>query len=247
MIKKFTILLITITFLTQSVKASFSTDQLKEKIREKGGQPLIKIQIDDDREYKNLLEKQYEFLLDEEIKIIKDIKIAENTCKLMGFNNNIFKKKKFNKCVLEVWQIKLNGKKFMSLQNQTYTKNFNSKELQKYFDDEFKSFNENRKAQLKNNKKLKKEINKLKRKDKLEKIDYKKIVAYAIGIAVTYYIGKTILDSLSEAKAVKEVSQSASSVARKGTNTQNIAFCNYGRMLYVRYGIRHGSLMFCNK
>ena len=84
-------------------------------------------------------------------------------------------------------------------------------------------------------------------KDKLEQVDYEKIVIYAIGIVAAYYIGKTILDSLDDAKAAKDIAQSGSSSAAKTVNPQYVTFCNYGKMLYARYGMRHGSLGFCNR
>ena len=84
--------------------ANQSVDSLKSKIISKGAIPLIKTDVDDDDSYKELLKTQYEFILKEEIKIIKDIKIAENSCKIMGYKPGFTKKnkKKFNTCVLEV-------------------------------------------------------------------------------------------------------------------------------------------------
>ena len=68
---------------------------------------------------------------------------------------------------------------------------------------------------MKKNIKFKTEFENLGIKDKLNEIDYQKIVIYAIGIAAAYYIGKTILDSLDEAEAVKELSKSSSNTVTK--------------------------------
>ena len=167
-------------------------------------------------------------------------------CKIMGINDSAFKKKKFAKCVLEVWQARLIGKKFVSMQSEINTRDFTAEELQEYFNTKLDAFNEVRKEQLKKNKKFKKKFDDLGIKDKLNDVDYQKIVIYAIGIVAAYYIGKTILESLDEAKAAKEVAESSSKTA-KYVNPSWRNFCNYGRMLYVRYGIRHGSLIYCNK
>ena len=229
--------------------ANQSVDSLKSKIITKGAIPLIKTDVDDDDSYKELLKTQYEFILKEEIKIIKDIKIAENSCKIMGYKPGFTKKnkKKFNTCVLEVWQARLIGKKFVSMQSEIDTKDFTPEELQKYFNDKLDEFNTVRNEQLKKNKKFKKKFQEIGIKDKLENVDYEKIVIYAIGIVAAYYIGKTILDSLDDAKAAKDIAQSGSSSAAKTVNPQYVTFCNYGKMLYARYGMRHGSLGFCNR
>ena len=236
----FYLILIEISLARQSI------EDLKNSIIQKGAMPLIKTDVDDDSSYKKLLETQYKFILDEEIKIIKDIKIAENMCKIMGINDSAFKKKKFAKCVLEVWQARLIGKKFVSMQSEINTRDFTAEELQEYFNTKLDAFNEVRKEQLKKNKKFKKKFDDLGIKDKLNDVDYQKIVIYAIGIVAAYYIGKTILESLDEAKAAKEVAESSSKTA-KYVNPSWRNFCNYGRMLYVRYRIRHGSLVYCNK
>ena len=227
--------------------ASQSIDLLKSKIIKKGAIPLIRVDIDDKKSYEELLRTQYEFILKEEIKIIKDIKIAENSCKIMGYKPGFTKKnkKKFNTCVLEVWEARLIGKKFVSMQSEIDTKDFTAEELQKYFNTKLDEFNKVRNLQLKKNKDYKKKFQELGIKDKLEEIDYQKIVVYAIGIAAAYYIGKTILDSLDDAKAAKDVTQSASSSIIKTTSPRNVSFCNYGRMLYSRYGVRHGTLIYC--
>ncbi len=236
----FYLILIEISLANQSI------ENLKNKIIQKGAIPLIKTDVDDDSSYKKLLETQYKFILDEEIKIIKDIKIAENMCKIMGINDSAFKKKKFAKCVLEVWQARLIGKKFVSMQSEINTRDFTAEELQEYFNKHLDSFNKVRKEQLKKNKKFKKKFDDLGIKDKLSDADYQKIVIYAIGIVAAYYIGKTILESLDEAKAAKEVAESSSKTA-KYVNPAWRNLCNYGRMLYVRYRIRHGTLIYCNK
>ena len=229
--------------------ASQSVDSLKSKIISKGAIPLIKTDVDDDDSYKELLKTQYEFILKEEIKIIKDIKIAENSCKIMGYKPGFTKKnkKKFNTCVLEVWQARLIGKKFVSMQSEIDTKDFTPEELQKYFNDKLDEFNSVRNEQLKKNKKFKKKFQEIGIKDKLENVDYEKIVIYAIGIVAAYYIGKTILDSLDDAKAAKDIAKSGSSSAKKFVNPQHVTLCNYGKMLYARYRIRHGTLTFCSK
>ena len=229
--------------------ANQSIENLKNKIIRKGATPLIKTDVDDDSSYKKLLETQYEFILKEEIKIIKDIKIAENSCKIMGYKPGFTKKnkKKFNTCVLEVWQARLIGKKFVSMQSEIDTKDFTAEELQKYFNDKLDEFNSVRNDQLKKNKKFKKKFQEIGIKDKLDKVDYEKIVIYAIGIVAAYYIGKTILDSLDEAKAAKDIAQSGSSSVAKTVNPQYVTYCNYGKMLWGRYGIRHGALVYCNK
>ena len=229
--------------------ASQSVDSLKSKIISKGAIPLIKTDVDDNDSYEELLKTQYEFILKEEIKIIKDIKIAENSCRIMGYKPGFTKKnkKKFNTCVLEVWQARLIGKKFVSMQSEIDTKDFTPEELQKYFNDKLDEFNSVRSEQLKKNKKFKKKFQEIGIKDKLENVDYEKIVIYAIGIVAAYYIGKTILDSLDDAKAAKDIAQTGSSSAGKTINAQHVTFCNYGKMLYLRYRIRHGSLAFCSK
>ena len=229
--------------------ASQSIDLLKSKIIKKGAIPLIRVDIDDKKSYEELLRTQYEFILKEEIKIIKDIKIAENSCKIMGYKPGFTKKnkKKFNTCVLEVWEARLIGKKFVSMQSEIDTKDFTAEELQKYFNTKLDEFNKVRNLQLEKNKDYKKKFQELGIKDKLEEIDYQKIVVYAIGIAAAYYIGKTILDSLDDAKAAKDVTQSASSSIIKTTSPRNVTYCNYGRMIYSRYGVRHGTLIFCNR
>ena len=223
--------------------ANQSIDILKSKIIEKGALPLIKTEADNDSTYKNLLENQYKFILDEEIKIIKDIKIAENSCKIMGINDSTFKKKKkkFAQCVLEVWQARLIGKKFATMQSEINTQDFDADELQKYFNKELKSFNEIRKKQIRKNLVFKKKFNKLGVKEKLEKVDYEKIVLYAIGIVVAYHIGKAIGDTLMDAKAAKEASSSATRVLKP----RNQSLCNYGRMLHARYRFMHPSLVYC--
>jgi len=233
--------------LIQVAVANTEIENLKSLIIKKGATPLIKIDVDDEGNYKELLKTQYEFILKEEIKIIKDIKIAENSCKIMGYKPGFTKKnkKKFNTCVLEVWQARLVGKKFVSMQSEIDTKDFTAEELQEYFNTKLDDFNKIRNEQLKKNKKFKIEFEKLGVKDKLNEIDYQKIVVYAIGIAAAYYLGKTILDSLDEAKAAKDIAQSGSSTVAKTINPRNVTYCNYGKMLWGRYGIRHGALTFC--
>ena len=232
-------------------------ENLKNQINLKGATPLIKTDIDDDKSYENLLKTQYEFILKEEIKIIKDIKIAENSCKIMGFKPGFTKKnkKKFNKCVLEVWQARLIGKKFVSMQSEIDTRNFTAEELQTYFNKKLDAFNEVRNKQLKKNESFKKKFEQLGVKDKLSEVDYQKIVVYAIGIVVVYYIGKTMMDSLEEAKISKDVAQSGSTTVSRAANSKNIeyvsrrniTYCNYGKMLLARYGYRHGALRFCSR
>ena len=229
--------------------ASQSIDLLKSKIIEKGATPLIRIDIDDNKSYRELLRTQYEFILKEEIKIIKDIKIAENSCKIMGYKPGFTKKnkKKFNTCVLEVWQARLIGKKFVSMQSEIDTKDFTVEELQKYFNTKLDEFNKVRNIQLKKNIKFKTEFENLGIKDKLNEIDYQKIVIYAIGIAAAYYIGKTILDSLDEAEAVKELSKSSSNTAKSVKPAWWQHRCNYGRMIFARYRTYSPALSYCNK
>ena len=84
-------------------------------------------------------------------------------------------------------------------------------------------------------------------KDKLNEIDYQKIVIYAIGIAAAYYIGKTILDSLDEAEAVKQLSNSSSSTAKSVKPAWWKHRCNYGRMIFARYRTYSPALSYCNK
>lgn len=232
--------------LIDATLANQSINTLKSKIIEKGAIPLIKTEVDDDTTYEDLLETQYKFILEEEIKIIKDIKVAENSCKIMGINDSKLKKKKkkFAQCVLEVWQARLIGKKFATMQSEMNTQDFDADELQEYFNKELKSFNEMRKKQMKKNINFKKRFKELGVKEKLEKVDYEKVVLYAIGIVAAYYIGKAIGDSLNEAKIAKEASSSAKSTA-KVLKPKNQTLCNYGRMLFVRYRIRHGSLIYC--
>lgn len=234
---------------TAILQANTEIENLKKQINLKGATPLIKTDIDDDKSYKNLLKTQYEFILKEEIKIIKDIKIAENSCKIMGFKPGFTKKnkKKFNTCVLEVWQARLIGKKFVSMQSEIDTRTLNADELQKYFNTKLDAFNKARNTQLKKNAKFKEKFKELGIKDKLDEVDYQKIVIYAIGIVAVYYIGKTMLDSLDEAKAAKNITQSSTSTAAKAVNQRNVSYCNYGKMLLARYGYRHGALRFCSR
>lgn len=237
---------------TAILKANSEIEDLKNQINLKGATPLIKTDIDDDKSYKNLLKTQYEFILKEEIKIIKDIKIAENSCKIMGFKPGFTKKnkKKFNTCVLEVWQARLIGKKFVSMQSEIDTRNLNADELQKYFNNKLDIFNKVRNTQLKKNAKFKEKFKELGIKDKLDEVDYQKIVIYAIGIVAVYYIGKTMLDSLDEAKAAKDITPKGTSEvssAAQELRRRNVTYCNYGKMLLARYGVRHGALRFCLK
>lgn len=226
--------------------ASQSIETLKSKIIDKGATPLIKTDIDDDSSYEKLLKTQYEYILKEEVNIIKDIKVAENSCKIMGFKPGFTKKnkKKFNTCVLEVWQARLVGKKFVSMQSEINTKNFTAEELQKYFNDKLNEFYSVRNEQLKKNKDFKLKFNELGIKDKLEEVDYKKIVKYAIGIAAAYYISKTIFDSLAEAKAAETVATSKTYTFR---NPRYVSFCRYGKMIYARYRLIHPTMVYCNK
>jgi len=242
-------LTITYYLFIQSALANTEINNLKNLIIKKGATPLIRIDIDDNKSYEELLRTQYEFILKEEIKIIKDIKIAENSCKIMGFKPGFTKKnkKKFNTCVLEVWQARLIGKKFVSMQSEIDTKDFTSDELQKYFNTKLDEFNKVRNIQLKKNKKFKKDFENLGIKDKLNEIDYQKIVIYAIGIAAAYYIGKTILDSLDEAEAVKQLSNSSSSTAKSVKPAWWKHRCNYGRMIFARYRTYSPALSYCNK
>ena len=133
------------------------------------------------------------------------------------------------------------------MQSEIDTKDFTAEELQKYFNTKLDEFNKVRNLQLEKNKDYKKKFQELGIKDKLEKIDYQKIVVYAIGIAAAYYIGKTILDSLDDAKAIKDITKSGSSSVTKTVNPRNISYCNYGKMLWGRYGVRHGALVYCNR
>lgn len=226
--------------------ASQSIDTLKLKIIDKGATPLIKTDIDDDSSYEKLLKTQYEYILKEEVNIIKDIKVAENSCKIMGFKPGFTKKNKknFNTCVLEVWQARLVGKKFVSMQSEINTKNFTAEELQKYFNDKLNEFYSVRNEQLKRNKDFKIKFKELGIKDKLEEVDYKKIVKYAIGIAAAYYISKTIFDSLAEAKAAETVATSKTYTFR---NPRYVSFCRYGKMIYARYRLIHPTMVYCNK
>ena len=242
-------LTITYYLFIQSALANTEINNLKNLIIKKGATPLIRIDIDDNKSYEELLRTQYEFILKEEIKIIKDIKIAENSCKIMGFKPGFTKKnkKKFNTCVLEVWQARLIGKKFVSMQSEIDTKDFTSDELQKYFNTKLDEFNKVRNIQLKKNIKFKTEFENLGIKDKLNEIDYQKIVIYAIGIAAAYYIGKTILDSLDEAEAVKELSKSSSNTAKSVKPAWWQHRCNYGRMIFARYRTYSPALSYCNK
>jgi hypothetical protein len=250
-VRKFLYYLIIIYYLLITASLAITEiENLKNLIILKGATPLIKIDVDDDKSYKNLLKTQYEFILKEEVKIIKDIKIAENSCKIMGYNPGYTKKnkKKFNTCVLEVWQARLIGKKFVSMQSEIDTRKLDADELQKYFNTKLDAFNKVRNIQLKKNKKFKERFKELGVKDKLEEVDYQKIVVYAIGIIAVYYVGKTILDSLDEAKAAKDIAQSGTSNTAKIVNQQrNVSYCNYGKMLYGRYGIRHGALVYCSR
>ena len=68
-----------------------------------------------------------------------------------------------------------------------------------------------------------------------------------MSFCLDFYIGKTILDSLDEAKAAKDIAQSGSSSVAKTVNPQYVTYCNYGKMLWGRYGIRHGALVYCNR
>ena len=140
---------IIIIFFTQtSVYSSYSVQDIKDQIEKKGMVVLPKLESDSTETYKDKLKAQYEFITQQEINIIKDIKIAENMCRIMGHSKSILKKKKFAKCVLEVWHIRLNNNDFLNKENASNIKNLNSEELLKYFDYQLASFNEVRKNNL---------------------------------------------------------------------------------------------------
>jgi hypothetical protein len=130
------------------------------------------------------------------------------------------------------------------MQSEINTKNFTAEELQKYFNDKLNEFYSVRNEQLKKNKDFKLKFNELGIKDKLEEVDYKKIVKYAIGIAAAYYISKTIFDSLAEAKAAETVATSKTYTFR---NPRYVSFCRYGKMIYARYRLIHPTMVYCNK
>ena len=243
-------------FLTQASLANIEIENLKSLITEKGATPLPKVEVDNDESYKLLLETQYDFILKEEINIIKDIKIAENSCKIMGYKPGFTEKnkKKFNTCVIEVWQARLVGKKFVSMQSKINTKDFTPEDLQKYFNDKLDDFNSVRNEQLKKNKDFKIKFEELGIKDKLEEVDYKKIVTYAIGIVAVYYISKTILDSLAEAKTAEAAVTSKTYTFQNPRlkiytfqNPRYVSFCKYGKMIYARYRLIHPTMIYCNK
>ena len=142
---------------TAILKANSEIEDLKNQINLKGATPLIKTDIDDDKSYKNLLKTQYEFILKEEIKIIKDIKIAENSCKIMGFKPGFTKNKNLILAYLSMAG-KTNWKKFVSMQSEIDTRNLNADELQKYFNNKLDIFNKVRNTQLKRMRNLKRNL-----------------------------------------------------------------------------------------
>ena len=132
------------------------------------------------------------------------------------------------------------------MENASNIKNLNSEELLKYFDYQLASFNEVRKKQLKQNRKYKNNLKKIEIKDKLNQIDYEKIVVYAIGIVAAYYLGKILADKIFDSKDVVSSSSNLSKAARV-PQYRNKAACGYGVMIMRQYGIRTGYLGGCIK
>ena len=238
--------IIIIFFIQTNSYSSYSVQDLKDQIEKKGMVVLPKLENDTTETYKDKLKAQYEFITQQEINIIKDIKIAENMCRIMGHSKSIIKKKKFAKCVLEVWHIRLNNNDFLNMENASNIKNLNSEELLKYFDYQLASFNEVRKKQLKQNRKYKNNLKKIEIKDKLNQIDYEKIVVYAIGIVAAYYLGKILADKIFDSEDVVSSSSNLSKATRV-PQYRNKEACGYGVMIMRQYGIRTGYLGGCIK
>ena len=106
-----------IFFIQTNAYSSYSVQDLKDQIEKKGMVVLPKLENDNTETYKDKLKAQYEFIIQQEINIIKDIKIAENMCRIMGHSKSILKKQKFAKCVLEIWHIRLNNNDFLNMEN----------------------------------------------------------------------------------------------------------------------------------
>ena len=59
--------------------------KLIKKIEKAGATVVSRAFINDEQNYREVLEAQYAYIKEEEEKIIEDINIAKNTCKIMGF------------------------------------------------------------------------------------------------------------------------------------------------------------------
>jgi len=82
--------------------AKMSVKKLIKTIEKKGAVAISRDFVNDDQTYRDVLEAQYNYVIEQEKKIIYDINIAKNMCKIMGFSKSILGKKEFTKCVLKV-------------------------------------------------------------------------------------------------------------------------------------------------
>ena len=101
--------------LSSNAYAEMSLKKLIKNIEKTGATVLSGVFMDNEQTYREVLEVQYAYVKEEEKKIIEDINIAKNTCKIMGFRE-ILGRKEFSKCVLQVWQTRLIGKKYKMMQ-----------------------------------------------------------------------------------------------------------------------------------
>ena len=178
--------------------AKMSVKKLIRTIEKKGAVPISRDFVNDDQIYRDVLEAQYNYVIEQEKKIIYDINIAKNMCRIMGFSEGVLGKKEFTKCVLKVWETRLIGKKFKNMQTEIDEHNVAIQKYQSSFNPQAASFNQVREKQMKKNISFGKKFEKLKLKEKITNVDYGKIVTYAIGIAAAYYIGKTLGKALSK-------------------------------------------------
>jgi hypothetical protein len=98
------------------------------------------------------------------------------------------------------------------------------------FDSQEISFNQFRDEQMAKNISYNEDYEELKLKGKITRIDYRKVVKYAIGIAAAYYMGKVIGEAIQKRAEEKGVSEAAKSVAGSKSST----LCRYGKVLWSR-------------
>lgn len=191
--KRFNFILTVALFFLLLIDVSFSAETKKDSINrmvyeiEKSGvEPLDRSLFASDEDYKEMIKTQYSFIKEEKTKILKDMSVAKNTCKIMGFNDKYPNKKRFKECVLEVWQTRLIGKQYVKMQNEINTQDENLNDILLAYDGGYvEKLNKSRKRQIKKNSYLR---------DQLAKVDYGTAVKYALGIAAAYYLGKTLAE-----------------------------------------------------
>lgn len=191
------IILTIIIFLACSNLSAKSIKSLEKQLEDKGVIPIDRRLVSGGEEsYKNALEAQYYYVLEQEKFIIHDINVARNSCKIMGFSDNFLQKKQFANCVLKVWETRLIGKKFLSMKEEYESQEVRFKQIPNNTNVISASLNDYKSKQIEVNEKSNFEYQKIKLKEKLANVDYGKIVKYALGIAVAYYAGKMIGEAL---------------------------------------------------